>query len=97
MAAGNWIEQAVNFAVFVILARLLGAQAFGILAMASVVIVLSEFLVRETFAEGLISVPNSFDVGPAHTSTVRGSIDSSYFIPSPNSCPSLEVWIQFFY
>lgn len=61
MAAGNWVEQAVNFAVFVILARLLGAQAFGILAMASVVIVLSEFLVRETFAEGLISAPTVTD------------------------------------
>lgn len=57
MAAGNWVEQAVNFAVFVVLARLLGTEAFGILAMASVIIVLSEFLVRETFAEGLISAP----------------------------------------
>jgi O-antigen/teichoic acid export membrane protein len=61
MAAGNWVEQAVNFAVFVILARILGAQAFGILAMASVIIVLSEFLVRETFAEGLISAPTVSD------------------------------------
>jgi O-antigen/teichoic acid export membrane protein len=57
MAAGNWVEQAVNFAVFVVLARLLGIESFGILAMASVIIVLSEFLVRETFAEGMISAP----------------------------------------
>ncbi len=55
MAAGNWVEQAVNFAVFVVLARLLGTEAFGTLAMASVIVVLSEFLVRETLAEGIIA------------------------------------------
>jgi O-antigen/teichoic acid export membrane protein len=55
MAAGNWVEQAVNFAVFVILARLLGTEAFGVLAMASVIVVLSEFLVRETLGEGIIA------------------------------------------
>jgi PST family polysaccharide transporter len=55
MAAGNWIEQAVNFAVFIALARLLDSAAFGLMAMASVVIVLAEFLVRETFTEHLIA------------------------------------------
>jgi O-antigen/teichoic acid export membrane protein len=55
MAAGTWIEQAINFAVFVILARLLGADALGAVAMASVVVVLCEFLVRETFSDGLIA------------------------------------------
>lgn len=55
MAAGNWTEQAVNFAVFVTLARLLGAEAYGLLAMASVFIVLSESLVRESLSEYLIA------------------------------------------
>jgi O-antigen/teichoic acid export membrane protein len=59
MAAGNWVEQAVNFVVFVILARLLGTEAFGILAMASVIVVLSEFLVRETLAEGIIAAKDT--------------------------------------
>ena len=63
MAFGNWTEQAVNFLIFVILARLLGAEAFGLLAMATVFVVLSEFLVRETLSEALISLP---DLRPDH-------------------------------
>ena len=55
MAIGNWIEQAVNFAVFVTLARLLGAKDYGLLAMASVFIVLCESLVRESLSEYLIA------------------------------------------
>ena len=55
MAAGSWAEQAINFAIFVILARLLGAEAFGLLAMASAFVVFSEFLVRESLSEVLIS------------------------------------------
>lgn len=55
MAAGSWAEQAINFAIFVILARLLGAEAFGLLAMASAFVVFSEFLVRESLSEVLIA------------------------------------------
>lgn len=61
MAAGNWTEQAVNFVVFVILARLLGAEAFGLLAMASAFVILSEFLVRESLSEYLIADPDPTD------------------------------------
>ena len=57
MALGNWAEQAINFAVFVILARLLGAETFGLLAMASAFVILSEFLVRESLSEYLIATP----------------------------------------
>lgn len=56
LAAGNWTEQAINFLVFVMLARLLGAESFGLLAMASVFVLLSEFLVRESVSEVLIVV-----------------------------------------
>ena len=55
MALGNWAEQAINFVVFVILARLLGAENFGLLAMASALVILSEFLVRESLSEFLIA------------------------------------------
>ncbi len=55
MAAGAWIEQAFNFAVFVILARLLGAEALGLAAMAVSFLVLAASLVRETFTEYLIA------------------------------------------
>ena len=65
MAAGNWAEQAINFALFVVLARLLGADAFGLMAMAAAFVVLSEFLVRESLSEVLISAeappPSLFD------------------------------------
>lgn len=55
MAAGNWTEQAVNFVLFVLLARLLGAEVFGLAAMAAAFVLLSEFLVRESLSEFLIS------------------------------------------
>lgn len=55
MAAGSWIEQAFNFAVFVILARLLGAEVIGLAAMAVAFLVLAASLVRETFTEYLIA------------------------------------------
>lgn len=61
MALGNWTEQAVNFIVFVTLARLLGAEAFGLLAMAAVFVIFSEFLVRETLSEALISLSDIDD------------------------------------
>lgn len=61
MAAGGWVEQAINLAVFILLARLLDAHAFGIVAMASVFVVLSEFLVRESLSDWLIAAE---DPGP---------------------------------
>lgn len=63
MAAGNWIEQAISFAVFVALARILGAEAFGYAAMAASFVILAEFLVRETLTEWLISAR---DPEPGH-------------------------------
>ncbi|MFN0114153.1 MAG: lipopolysaccharide biosynthesis protein [Paracoccaceae bacterium] len=56
IAAGNWIEQGVSFVLFLILARLLGAEAFGVMAMASVFVTLAEFLVRESVSEGIIAL-----------------------------------------
>lgn len=56
MSAGNWAAQAINLAAFVTLARLLGTEAFGLLSMAAVFIVVSEALVRESVAESLIAV-----------------------------------------
>ncbi|NDV99595.1 oligosaccharide flippase family protein [Salipiger sp. PrR002] len=55
MAIGGWTEQAFNFAIFVVLARILGAEAFGLLAMAAAFVVLSEFLVRDTLSEYIIA------------------------------------------
>jgi O-antigen/teichoic acid export membrane protein len=56
MFAGNWTEQAANFLVFIVLARMLGAEAFGLAAMAIVFVLLGEFLVRETLTETIIQL-----------------------------------------
>lgn len=61
MFAGNWTEQATNFVVFVVLARLLGAEAFGLAAMATVSILFAEYLVRETITETIIQLENVED------------------------------------
>ncbi|WP_170376789.1 lipopolysaccharide biosynthesis protein [Ruegeria atlantica] len=55
MSFGVWAEQAFNFIIIAILARLLGAEAFGLLAMAAAFVLFSEFLVRETISEILLT------------------------------------------
>lgn len=61
MFAGNWSEQIINFVVFIILARILGAEAFGLATMAMVFIIFAEFLVRETLTETIIQQKNLED------------------------------------
>ena len=56
MFAGNWTEQTANLIVFVVLARLLGAETFGLAAMATVFVLFAEFLVRETMTETIIQL-----------------------------------------
>ena len=51
MSAGGWIEQAINFVIFAILARLLGVETFGFLAMAAAFVLISESIVREFVSE----------------------------------------------
>ena len=63
MAAGNWIEQGINFALFVILARLLGAEAYGLMAMAAAFVLIGEALVRDSFSDFLIAAK---DPQPGH-------------------------------
>ncbi|MCB2135155.1 MAG: oligosaccharide flippase family protein [Rhodobacteraceae bacterium] len=55
MAAGGWTEQAINFVVFVTMAKILGPELYGLLSMAAVFIVLCEALVRESVSEYLIA------------------------------------------
>lgn len=58
IAIGNWTEQAINLAIFIFMARLLGAEAFGLLTMATAFVILCEFLVRESLSDYLISAKN---------------------------------------
>ena len=55
MSAGIWVEQAFNFIIFAILARILGVEAFGLLAMVAAFVLFSEFLVRETISDILLT------------------------------------------
>ena len=71
MAMGNWVEQAFNVLIFVILARLLGVEAFGLIAMAAAIVILCEFLVRETLTEYLVASPGE---DPAHSNAVFYSL-----------------------
>jgi len=56
MFAGSWSEQGLNFTFFVVLARMLGAEVFGLAAMAIVFVLFAEFLVRETMTETIIQL-----------------------------------------
>ena len=71
MFAGNWAEQVFNFAVFVILARLLGADEIGLAAMAVAFVLFAEFLVYETLTEVLIQRKT---VDPGHLDAVFWSL-----------------------
>jgi O-antigen/teichoic acid export membrane protein len=53
-AAGSWIEQAVTAVNFLMIARLIGVEAFGIAAMAFAFVFLGEFLVRDTLTEAIV-------------------------------------------
>lgn len=56
MFAGNWAEQVANFVIFIVLVRMLGPEAFGLAAMATVFVLLGEFLVRETMTETILQM-----------------------------------------
>lgn len=55
MAAGGWTEQAIKFAVFAVLANILGPELYGLMAMAAVFSIAAEQLVRESVSEYLIA------------------------------------------
>ncbi len=51
---GNWAEQVCAFITFTIMARLLGAEVFGLVAMAIIVVGFAEILIRQSITEALI-------------------------------------------
>jgi O-antigen/teichoic acid export membrane protein len=57
-AAGAWGREAAGFVVFLILARLLGPEAYGLVAMATVVIAVAQLLVADVIQEPLIQRQN---------------------------------------
>jgi PST family polysaccharide transporter len=61
--AGAWGREAAGFAVFLVLARLLGPEAYGLVAMATVVIAVAQLLVADVIQEPLIQRQ---DLEPGH-------------------------------
>lgn len=55
MTFGNWGEQLSILFTFIILSRVLGPEAIGLVAMASVIIIFGEVLVNDTLTEYLIA------------------------------------------
>jgi PST family polysaccharide transporter len=53
-AAGGWIEQGVGAVIFLVVARLVGVEDFGLAAMAFAFLFLGEFLVRDTLTEAIV-------------------------------------------
>ena len=52
--AASWLEQGAGVIVFLLIARLVGAEAFGVATMAFAFLFLGEFLVRDTITEAIV-------------------------------------------
>lgn len=57
-SAAAWVEQALNFIIFIVIARLIGTENFGLATMALAFTLFGEVLVRETLTEGIIERQN---------------------------------------
>lgn len=62
----NWGGQAINFVIFSLLARLLGPEAFGLVALATVFISFLQIFLDQGFAEAIIQRQ---DLDPEHLDT----------------------------
>jgi O-antigen/teichoic acid export membrane protein len=49
-----WVEQILNLIIFVVIARLIGTEAFGLASMALAFVLFAEVFVRDTLTEGII-------------------------------------------
>ncbi len=67
-AAGTWGQQVINFAVFAVLARLLGPEAYGLVAMAMVVVLVGNILVAQN--GWLAAIVQRQDLRPEHLDSV---------------------------
>lgn len=52
--ASSWIEQALNLTIFVLIARIIGTEQFGLAGMAMAFLLMFEVLIRETLTEEII-------------------------------------------
>ena len=53
-AAASWLEQAAAAIIFLVIAKLIGVESFGITAMAFAFLFLGEYLVRDTVTEAIV-------------------------------------------
>lgn len=66
----TWGRQALNLAVFVILARLLAPEDFGVVALAAVFVALAQLIVDQGLGDALIQRP----------SVTRGHMDTAFWV-----------------
>ncbi|NOD78566.1 oligosaccharide flippase family protein [Ruegeria sp. HKCCD4332] len=52
--AASWVEQIAAALIFLVIAKLIGVESFGIVSMAFAFLFLGEFLVRDTIAEAIV-------------------------------------------
>lgn len=50
----SWLEQVAAALIFLVIAKLIGVESFGIVSMAFAFLFLGEFLVRDTITEGIV-------------------------------------------
>ena len=83
----KWGYHGIRLTVFVALARLLEPESFGLVALASVFVLLGEMLVDQGFADALVQRPR---LGPAHkdcafwASLVTGSALTALYVLGAN-------------
>ena len=53
-AAASWLEQAAAAIIFLVIAKLIGVESFGITAMAFAFLFLGEYLIRDTITEAIV-------------------------------------------
>jgi PST family polysaccharide transporter len=68
-AGASWLEQGAGALIFLVIARLVGVEEFGVAAMAFAFLFLGEFLVRDTITEAIITRP---DIEP-------GRLEATFF------------------
>ena len=59
--AASWVEQAAAAVIFLVIARLIGVESFGIASMAFAFLLFGEFLVRDTVTEAIVARPEIED------------------------------------
>ncbi len=70
LAGATWIEQSIGALVFLIIARIIGVETFGLASIAFAFLFVGEILVRDTLTEAIVERPELED----------GRLEATFFI-----------------